>query len=222
TVISINKKRKEKKMATETKKEPVTKSEGDFKKVDLSLSKFAEPPDVSKVVREAQPTIEVVGKIIKVLKKIFIWVGLIVLIIFLATNKPLQEKTLSVFDNVRKGSVSGGVEATLKWWKDPSVYGANPELRSGGPFSAKIIIRNDSVLKFDMYYEARDGSRQKSSFKGEKNSFGRFEGTWSQRYPEDGGDWYLKQDSNNPRLFVGKYSDKSGEWINFSLRIDPE
>ena len=155
-------KRKEKKMATETKKEPVTKSEGDFKKVDLSLSKFAEPPDVSKVVREAQPTIEVVGKIIKVLKKIFIWVGLIVLIIFLATNKPLQEKTLSVFDNVRKGSVSGGVEATLKWWKDPSVYGANPELRSGGPFSAKIIIRNDSVLKFDMYYEARDGSRQKA------------------------------------------------------------
>ena len=130
-------KRKEKKMATETKKEPVTKSEGDFKKVDLSLSKFAEPPDVSKVVREAQPTIEVVGKIIKVLKKIFIWVGLIVLIIFLATNKPLQEKTLSVFDNVRKGSVSGGVEATLKWWKDPSVYGANPELRSGGHLAPK-------------------------------------------------------------------------------------
>ena len=73
-----------------------------------------------------------------------------------------------------------------------------------------------------MYYEARDGSRQKAPSREKKTPLAGSKELGVKDTPEDGGDWYLKQDSNNPRLFVGKYSDKSGEWINFSLRIDPE
>lgn len=119
---------------------------------------------------------------------------------------------------VRIYSSSHEISATMKWWKDPKTQGV---LRSDGPFKTKIF-RNNTVLKFQSYYQYR-GNLLTIDFLGEKDTKAdRFEGVWSQAYPKDGGDWYLIQSPNNEKLYTGKYVDKHGDWINFSLKIDPK
>lgn len=207
-------------MATETKKLDVVPV-----KKDTSVLESEKPPDVTMEVTDAQSSpVMIVNKAGRLISKIIKWVGLITLIIFLVTNKLAREKIISVFESVKKGSVKQSCQqATVTWWKDPSVYGTNPNQRKGGPFDAKILKNDDLALRFEVYY-LQNGTTQKGLFKGERISPERIEGTWNQNYPQDGGDWKLKQDFNNPRLdlFVGKYSCKTGEWINFKLRIELE
>lgn len=115
-------------------------------------------------------------------------------------------------------SSSHQISATLKWWKDDDVYGAHPGIRRGGPYDVKILRYDKGVMVFNVYYL----SCPNATFKGEIESSRKFSGTWSQDHPEnDCGNWYLVQNPNSKRLFEGKYTDRSNEWINFSLKIDP-
>lgn len=207
-----NKSKKEK----EEKKEETVKDVTVSAKVDkFDVNKFREP-DVKKEVLDAQ--LKLKGSVLK-LKYLYI-IGLVILAIMFMTNKPTREKVVSIFEGVKKKSAKKThQEATVIWWKNDSVYGTNPDQRKGGPFDAKILRNDDLVLRFEVYYE-KNGTLQKGLFKGEKTSPERIEGTWHQNYPQDGGEWKLQQDLRNPRLFVGKYSCETGEWINFQLRIE--
>lgn len=110
------------------------------------------------------------------------------------------------------------INAVFSWEKEPSQYGLNPEIRRSIPQETVITRNDDKVLNFNVYYYHK-GGKEVSIFEGEKVSNGKIEGTWRQVRPKDGGEWYLKTNLDNERLFTGKYSDGSGEWIPMKLKI---
>lgn len=201
-------------MATEPKKRDREDVPPKPPKPDVLL-KLNKPPDVTQSVMEAQSSpVMVANKVSKLTLRIIKLVGLITLITFLATNKPLREKAVSVFESIRLVSEKGKNEAVFEWWREPHQDGK----RSSGPQKVVITRDDEKVFNFEMFYLC-DGRTQKSYFEGEKTGYGKMEGTWSQAYPEDGGHWYLIQDPQNPRLFKGSHSDKNGDDIKCSLKI---
>lgn len=201
-------------MATEPKK---TDREAVPPKPDVRL-KLNKPPDITQSVMEAQSSpVMVANKVSKLTLRIIKWVGLITLITFLATNKPLREKAVSVFESIRLVSEKGKNEAVFEWWREPHQYGQ----KRSDVFKNTVITRNDeNVFNFELtYFCKKTGRMEKSFFEGEKVSLNRIEGTWSQANPEDYGHWYLVQDTQNPRLFSGSHSNKTGDNIKCRLRI---
>lgn len=193
-----------------SKKEETVKDVGSSAKFDVE--KFREP-DVKKEVINAQ--LKLKGSVLK-LKHLYI-IGLVVLTFTLATNKPVREKVVSVFESVKKGSSENEDTAVFEWWKDPHQYG---QKRSSGPINAVITRNDENVFNFELVYFCKStGRMEKGFFEGEKVSHNKIEGTWSQAYPEDGGHWHLVQDTKNSRLFKGSHSDKTGDNIKCRLKI---
>lgn len=205
-----NKSTKEK----EEKKEETVKNVSSPTKTDkFNVEKFREP-DVKKEVLDAQ--LKLKGSILK-LKYLYI-IGLVVLALIVITNKPVREKVVSLFESIKKGSAENEKDtAVFEWWKEPHQYG---QKRNSGPTNAVITRNDENVFNFELTYFCKStGEMEKSFFEGEKVSRNRIEGTWSQANPEDGGHWYLVQDIQNPRLFSGSHSDKTGDKIKCRLKI---
>lgn len=203
-------------MATEPKKPDVVPV---VKKQNTSVLESEKPPDVTQSVMDAQSSpVMIVGGAGRLISKIIKWVGLIALIIFLVTNKPVREKVVSVFESVKKGSSENERDtAVFEWWKEPHQYG---QKRSSGPINAVITRNDENVFNFELVYFCKStGRMEKGFFEGEKVSLNRIEGTWSQAHPEDNGHWYLVQDIQNLRLFKGSHSDKTGDNIKCRLKI---
>lgn len=198
-------------MATEPKKPDVAQTK--------DISKPEKPPDVTRSVMNAQSSpVMIIKKVDRLIFKIFKWVGLIALIIFLVTNKPVREKVISLFESVKKESAENEKDtAVFEWWREPHQYG---QKRSSGPLKAVIIRNDENIFNFELTYFCKNtGEMEKSFFEGEKVSRNRIEGTWSQANPEDGGHWHLVQDTKNSRLFNGSHNDKTGDSIKCRLKI---
>ena len=103
--------------------------------------------------------------------------------------------------------------AIFIWTLDPSQHGAK---RTSGPLQAEVVIDDGKIFNFVMYYY-RKGKKEEAIFEGERTSTRKIEGFWWQNNPEDRGQWYLKPDPANDRLFVGEHSDLSQEWTPIKL-----
>ena len=103
--------------------------------------------------------------------------------------------------------------ATLSWVKPAGVRGGNPYLRR---LSSKVVVHkiSDDLMEFTVIYKY-NGELYKSRFMWDKS---KKYGEWSQNSPYDYGEWFLLP-TNNPRIFVGKISDKSGIFIPLRLEL---
>lgn len=204
-------------MATKTKK---TDDVPVAKKQDAVVLVKSEKPDVTELVMMGaqSPPVMIINKADRLISKIIKWVGLIALIIFLVTNKPVREKVVSLFESVKKSAENEKDTAVFEWWKEPHQYG---QKRSSGPLKAVLTRNDENVFNFELTYFCKNtGGMEKSFFEGEKVSHNRIEGTWSQTNPEDGGHWHLVQDTKNSRLFNGSHnSSKTGDSIKCCLKI---
>lgn len=104
---------------------------------------------------------------------------------------------------------------TLSWVKPGNVSGRDSELRSLSS-RVKILKHDSNEFSFIQYYEY-EGETKKAHFSWKS---GERYGTWHQEYPEDGGNWCLKQTGENS--WQGWETDQSGVPINLRLDLETE
>lgn len=114
--------------------------------------------------------------------------------------------------------------ALYSWKKKDHQYGFDPGQRFGGPYNAQITRNDSSHFCFTVF--SPDGKKM-AYFTGRKEDGGiiRGSGCWQNnprggRDGRDGGDFYLKMDSRDPRLYEGECTDSDlPDGVYIKLRI---
>ena len=74
-----------------------------------------------------------------------------------------------------------------------------------------VVNKNDAEdLVFTARYSKEDGTPLASEFQGKWNKNNqRYEGAWSQSYPEASGEWYLQQNKEDKKVYEGELTEKT-------------
>ncbi|MDE1988163.1 MAG: hypothetical protein KGJ58_00805 [Patescibacteria group bacterium] len=102
--------------------------------------------------------------------------------------------------------------ASYIWIKKPHQYGSNPEKRTSGHLNATVTEDGDKFC-FTVHISRNEDSHYYGRKVGD-----RIEGSWINS--PNGGNWYLKKDKNNPKLYRGEISDIDlPDWAYLQLEL---
>lgn len=190
------------------------KTEKDSKILDFELAKFVQP-DTTKQVGDDQKK---VGKMLGRLITLVVIITIMIVVIMIVKNKKVVKITTSYLDKLSKEKAVAkkvAIPATLTWKKKAGQYGADPDMRFGGPYP--VIITQDSEENFCFTLR---GEKSEANFYGKKKG-GVIEGWWKQPIPQSFGNWRLEKDPDDPNLYKGVITDPIlKEGVNSELRIE--